>query len=335
MRRRPVALALLAAFCPSVAWAHDTGLSYVRVDDRAVVLTFAERELAERFPLGDDLAASSTLIVDATLGELTITSAGAPCLVGTPTIERVAGDGLELRASLACSPGPWTVEAGYLADFGAGHRAYVEADGAPVAVLDASHPAATFDGTTSQADVALRFVGLGVEHIWTGFDHLAFLLALLLAAKTVRQLLLVVTGFTVAHSLTLTLAATGVVQLSPALVEPAIAASIVFVGLENLWKPPPERRLAITFLLGLIHGFGFAGLLAELGLPRGALVLALVSFNGGVELGQACVVLLVLPLLLRLRAWPEWDGNVVPAASVGIAAIGLWWLIERLGSLVG
>jgi hydrogenase/urease accessory protein HupE len=316
----------------AVADAHRSGLSYASVDGTTLSLTFAEPELAARFPLEAD--PSLQLVADATIGRATVTAGGAPCAIGTPTVQKVVGDGIEVSASLSCPPGDWTFTAAYLADFEPGHREYLAVDGNPVAVLDAAHDAATFSGAPSLGAVGARFVGLGVEHIWTGYDHLAFLLALLLAAQNLRQMLKVVTGFTVAHSITLTLAATGLVALSPAVVEPAIAASIVFVGVENLWKPPPERRIAITFLLGLIHGFGFAGQLSELGLPRGALALALVSFNGGVEVGQACVVLVVLPLLLKLRAQPWWEEKGVPIGSVIIALFGLFWLVQRLiGSL--
>jgi hydrogenase/urease accessory protein HupE len=178
--------------------------------------------------------------------------------------------------------------------------------------------------------VALRFLFLGAEHVWTGFDHLLFLLGLLLVSERIRDMLLVVTGFTAAHSITLGAAALGWVTLPSALVEAGIAASIVYVGFENLWSPLPRRRLLVTFALGLLHGFGFAGLLTEIGLPRDALVLALVSFNGGVELGQALVALPVLPLLLLLRRKSWWLERGVPVLSLAVAAAGMAWLVERL-----
>ena len=108
-----------------------------------------------------------------------------------------------------------------------------------------------------------------------------------------------------------------------------IAASIVYVGLENFWMPSVRRRVVVTFVLGLVHGFGFAGLLAELGLPRGALALGLVSFNAGVELGQGAFVLVALPVLLLLRRTLWWPRYGVPAGSIGIVLAGVWWLVER------
>jgi hypothetical protein len=159
-----------------------------------------------------------------------------------------------------------------------------------------------------------------------------FLFGLLLTAPSLRTMLLIVTGFTVAHSITLSAAALGLVTLPPAFVEPAIAASIAYVGIENFWRPAPKRRVAITFLLGLVHGFGFAGMLAELGLPRDALTIALLCFNGGVELGQGAVVLVTLPLLLWMRRWSWWEARAVPVASVGVTLAGRYGLVERLTS---
>lgn len=199
-----------------------------------------------------------------------------------------------------------------------------------MAVLDAGNDAADFTGQTSAAAVASAFVVLGVEHIWTGFDHLAFLLALLLVATSVRQMLGIVTGFTLAHSVTLSLAALGLITPSAAVVEPAIALTIAYAGLENLWKPSATRRFVVTAVLGLIHGFGFAGMLAELGLPRDNLLAALLAFNGGVELGQAAVVVVTLPALLWVSRRPAWSARVVPALSVAVALMGVLWFVERV-----
>jgi hydrogenase/urease accessory protein HupE len=312
------------------AYAHRPGISYARVDSGEVSLTFAQPELARLAPL-DDLDAARTLIVDRTLAKATITAGGEPCHVGEATLAVVAADGIEVRAPLSCKAADdWTFDAGYLSALEAGHRQYLEAFGQPVAVLDSASPTAAFTGTPDRVDVALQFGKLGVEHFWTGYDHLAFLVALVLVAKDLKTMLFVATGFTIAHSITLSLAATGVLTLPSALVEAAIAATIVFVGLENLWRPPAKRRIAITFALGLVHGFGFAGVLAELGLPSNALALALVSFNLGVEIGQAVVVAAVFPLLLRLRKLPWWEERAVPVASLIVAALGVMWFVQRV-----
>jgi hydrogenase/urease accessory protein HupE len=301
------------------AEAHRPGLSYARIDREGLHVTFARPELGDR----TDLLAEAAVSVD-----------GAPCQLGPPTVAPVEGDGIETSATLACPPGErWTFEGGYLADFPAGHRQYLEAFGHSVAVLDASAPRASFagDATTSSAGaVAVDFLELGVEHILTGADHLAFLLGLLLAARSLRDMALVVSGFTVAHSITLALAALQLVHVPPSIVEPAIALTIAFVAVENFFDPPVKRRLAITFCLGLIHGFGFAGILEELGLPGGQVALALVSFNLGVEAGQLAVVLPLLPVLLWLRQKEAWRRQGMRAASSVLALAGAAWFVERV-----
>lgn len=314
----------------ALAHAHQAGLSYVQVGREEVAVVVAKEEVKDRLPVVD-LDAARLLWREATLDKLWVSAAGAPCELGEAGVTAVEGDGVEVRAPLRCPAGaPWTVEAAYLADMNPGHRAYLEVLGQPRAVLDAASPRADFDGVPHPGEVALAFLREGVGHILLGYDHLVFLFGLLLTAGRLRDMLLVITGFTLAHSLTLSLAATGVFTLPPAVVEPAIAASIAFVGIENFFRPPARRRVWVTFFLGLIHGFGFAGALAELGLPRDMLGVALLCFNAGVELGQAGLVLLALPVLLGLRRAPIWERRGVPAFSAAVAAMGLWWLVERL-----
>ncbi len=319
-------------FTVSRAEAHRPGLSYARIGNDALALTFARPELAGALPAGGELDASRLLVADLLLEGTSLKVADQACEFGDPTLRAVEGDGVELTVSLDCPFGDREYEAGFFPRMEAGHRHYVEAGGAAVAVLDAAHPTVGVSGAADPWAVASRFGRLGVEHIWTGYDHILFLVGLLLTAPSLRAMMLVVTGFTVAHSITLSLAALGWVHVSPALVEPAIAASIVFVGVENLWKPAPRRRVFVTFALGLIHGFGFAGMLLELGLPRTALVAALVSFNGGVEVGQAAIVVVVLPLLLLLRRAPWWERRAVPGLSALVALAGLVWFVERVTS---
>jgi hydrogenase/urease accessory protein HupE len=314
----------------TLAWAHRPGLSYAKIEGDSLILTFASPELQGIAPL-TDLEAARLLLAGATIDKTEVLSNGVVCPHSEATIHAVESDGIELRSTLDCPPGEsWVYRANFLKDFEPGHRHYLEVNAQPIGVLDQGNLEATFTGVADKTEVAQRFLHLGVEHIWTGYDHLLFLAGLLLAATRLKDMLFIVTGFTVAHSITLSLAATGILVVPPEIVEPAIAASIVWVGLENLWKPPPRRRVVLTFLLGLIHGFGFAGMLAELGLPAGNLALALVCFNGGVELGQAGVVLVLLPLLLMLRRRAEWERYAVPLLSLGVAAMGLYWLVERV-----
>jgi hydrogenase/urease accessory protein HupE len=176
------------------------------------------------------------------------------------------------------------------------------------------------------------FFKLGVEHILTGYDHLLFLAALLLRGGAFLSLFKIITAFTIAHSITLALAVLGVVTIPARIVEPAIAASIVWVALENLLrKDVPPHRWLVSFCFGLVHGFGFASAIEPLKLPAGRLALALLGFNLGVETGQAFVVVLLLPLLLWMRG-SAWELRIVRAASLGVAAFGLVWLVERLVS---
>ena len=185
----------------------------------------------------------------------------------------------------------------------------------------------------------------GVWHIWIGFDHILFLLSLLLPAVLVRSkgqwqgratlksslldVLKIVTAFTLAHSLTLSLAAFGALSLPSRLVESMIAASVVLAALNNLWPLAHRWRAQVAFVFGLIHGFGFASVLAELGLPQGALVLSLVGFNVGVELGQLAIVAAFLPLAWLLRNGPFYRRVVLAGGSVCIALVALVWLAER------
>jgi len=183
---------------------------------------------------------------------------------------------------------------------------------------------------------AARFLRLGVEHIFTGYDHIAFLLGLVLLGGTLRGLVRVVTSFTVAHSITLAVASSQLLSLPAQVVEPLIAVSIVFVAVENLAqlrRPSPRgeaRRWRLGFLFGLVHGFGFAGALTELHLSRAGLATALVSFNVGVEAGQAVIVALAFPLLALLRRRPAPAMVGLRAGSLAIGAAGLIWLVERL-----
>lgn len=177
------------------------------------------------------------------------------------------------------------------------------------------------------------FVKLGVEHIWLGYDHLLFLFALLVVCRSFRSIVAIVSCFTLAHSITLALATFDVVNLPSRVVEAAIAASIVYVGIENLLRrgEEPRARWGVTFGFGLIHGFGFASVLQDLGVGGAAhgVAMPLFAFNLGVELGQIAVAALVLPAVWMLRKRESFVRRGVPALSALIAVAGLYWLVER------
>ncbi|MAK64605.1 MAG: hypothetical protein CMF75_07700 [Maricaulis sp.] len=180
-------------------------------------------------------------------------------------------------------------------------------------------------------DVIGLYLQLGYTHILPkGLDHILFVLALFFASTRLKPLVWQVSAFTLAHTLTLALATLGWVSLPASIVEPIIALSIAFVAVENLvFKDMARWRPAVVFGFGLFHGLGFAGVLSELGLPQGELVPALLSFNVGVELGQLTIILACWLALHRFRdaTWYPW---LVRGVSISIAAIALWWTIERV-----
>lgn len=192
----------------------------------------------------------------------------------------------------------------------------------------------------------LSFFGQGVWHIWIGFDHVLFLLALLLPAvlthkdgrwqaqphlgPACRDVVRVVTSFTVAHSITLSLAALGAVSLPSRLVEATIAFSVLLAALNNVWPVIAGRRWLMAFVFGLIHGFGFANVLADLGLPRDSLLLALAGFNLGVEAGQLAIVAVFLPLAFVLRDTVLYRRGLMASGSLLVALLALAWMVERI-----
>lgn len=198
-------------------------------------------------------------------------------------------------------------------------------------------------GETSSEPPAVNegkgFFFAGVRHILTGYDHLLFVAALLLACHTLREAISIITFFTIAHSITLTLAAMDVIRLSPAIVEPAIAGTILFVAVENLvHRPKLHFRWAITFCFGLIHGLGFASDLREMfqNPQFNQIIWPLLKFSAGVETGHLTLVALALPVLLWLKQHkPVFDRRWVPACSLMISLIGAYWLVTRVAESYG
>lgn len=294
-----------------LARAHDPGLSYAELRNDEITLVFA---------VADGVKEPVVRV---------LTDEG-PCAVGPWSSAPFEEDAVSWRASLSCAHGPRTYHADFLATAAPGHRHVVQGEGAPL-VLDASLPSGVLTAAAGAGSVALSFLVMGVEHVLLGFDHLAFLLALLLVARTWRQVAAVVTTFTVAHSVTLISAAWGWVSAPGWLVEPVIAASIVYAGVDNLLHPERPHRLGLVFGLGLVHGLGFAGALGELGLPSAHALIGLLAFNGGVEVGQLLVALVAVPAIAWAARLPSWERVGLPACSVAVALLGVWWLVERVG----
>ena len=185
----------------------------------------------------------------------------------------------------------------------------------------------------SALTVVRQFLFEGIHHIFIGPDHILFIVGLLLLGGSLTQLLKIVTAFTIAHSITLVLATLNILSPPPRVIEPAIALSIIFVGAHALITDKGARdwRLVFAFCFGFIHGFGFANVLREMELPRAALGWSLFSFNVGVEIGQACIVLAVAPILALLyRRSAALAGKVVTAAAFSVVFGGSYWFVQRL-----
>lgn len=288
------------------------------------------------------------------LGHLTLHSDGSPCA------KRVAGhlvddhsDGAYevLRFEADCAGPPQTVEVGYdfFFDLDPQHRGLVrlDVDGQThTAVLSPNQQTWRVErGSTSWLRTFADYLNEGVWHIWTGFDHILFLCALLLPAVLAHRgghwvgvtgfgeafvnVVKIVTAFTLAHSITLSLAVLGFISLPSRLVESAIAVSVIAAALNNLHPVVHSRLWIVAFAFGLVHGLGFANVLTELGLPTSALAVALVSFNLGVEIGQLAIVGAILPLAYLCRHSWLYSRVVLGAGSLGIVAIAFVWLIER------
>src|SRR5262249_132826 len=203
--------------------------------------------------------------------------------------------------------------------------------------IDKNAPEIALSGDGSSVlQIFGRFAPPGLEDIFLGYGHMAFLLAVILWGRRLWPLIKVVTAFTVAHSLTLTLAVLDIVRLPSSVVEPLIAATIVYVAAENFFIRDISKRWRATFVLGLVHGFGFASALREYGLPDPALIPAVRAFNTGVEIGQVAIVSLISPLLLlsdrigvAAGGKPQRHAGLVYACSAVILLLGLYWLIER------
>jgi hypothetical protein len=336
---------VIALLLPTAAGAHvmATGLAVVTVNDREVsyLLTVVPAELP---------AAASQLLLRAMAGSrpdaeriaevmrqaVVFRVDGAPCRPGRIAVQDV-GAGLKalLDYALHCpaAPGRLELEEDWTDLFGE-HYVTIATIGSQHGggehLLGRESRRIAVDLATPISSGLVGFVRLGVEHILTGYDHLLFLFALLIGASNFWRVLGIASMFTVAHSITLSMAVLGLVNAPAAVVEPLIALSIIWVAIENmLGEGRVWHRLAIAFVFGLVHGLGFADALLPLSLAGWSLVRALAGFNLGVELGQAIAICLVLPLMLLIGRLAR-GGWVYRYASLAVAAAGAYWLVERI-----
>lgn len=365
MMQRLLILAL-SLLCHATAWAHKASDSYLVVDAKgstvAVQWDIALRDID--FAIGLDANGNGEI----TWGELRSRQSqlgawalsnldirrGGTCALQLTELqvdEHTDGGYAVLRIAGTCPAANGELELGYrlLFDLDNLHRGLlrVSVDGTThTAVLSPTSGVMRWGAqAVSRVDQFRQYLVEGIWHIWIGFDHILFLISLLLPSVLVykskrwrgvpsfreagREVLWVVTAFTAAHSITLSLAALEMISLPSRLVESAIALSVVLAAANNLWPVVANRRWVVAFCFGLIHGFGFASVLAELGLPTDALALSLIGFNLGVEVGQLAIVAAFLPVAYLLRQTPFYQRGVFVWGSVLAILVSLVWLIER------
>lgn len=360
MRQLLAAIVLLFAF--DGAFAHTSGSSFLALRAESASTVHAEwdfdvRDLHQSMQLDEDGDGAVTWaeIIDArsaietlVLARTHLRSTGGACTLASTDVPAIAehGDGPYLRfiGTFSCPPGPLVLDhSGWFA-FDAGHRAllqYEAVGGARTQAILASG-AMRWRATESRAAHLVRFLLEGMRHLVTGYDHLAFLGVLLLAlarrrqsgessslAQMLRRAFAVITAFTLAHSLTLALAATGYVRLPSQPVEVAIALSVMVAALLNLSRGAAEHGWKLAFAFGLVHGLGFAGALAELASGRIDL-LALAAFNVGIETAQIAIAAAAVPLIWWLFRGLRSERVGVPLASLSVACMAAVWVGARL-----
>jgi hypothetical protein len=382
LRAAPLALGLVLA--PGPAHAHKSSDSYLQIKAAPGALEvrwdIALRDLDIALDLDADgdgklswgeVKAAWPRIESYAMARLAI--AGCELHTTGRSLER-RNDGAYAVLHLAsgCTlPAQPSISYSLFADVDPTHRGIVktEREGQPLvlSVLDPTHapaqgadasPTAASGAQTRDSAAAVeagaapsrwQFLREGIRHILTGYDHVLFLLCLLLPAvmrrgpdgwkpvdrlsQAILPVVGIVSAFTIAHSITLALAALKLVSLPSSFIEPAIAVTIMLAALDNIWPIFPVRRIVVTFFFGLIHGFGFASVLSELNLPTADFAWALLQFNVGLEMGQLMVVGVATALLFGLRAWPSYRSVVIRGGSVVALAIAALWFIERTANV--
>jgi hypothetical protein len=299
-------------------------------------------------------------ITDYALSRVTLAAGGADCRAtagALATVSHSDGAYLSLPISFACPPGALGIDYRLFRELDPQHRGLLRLEDDETLVLDPAEGARALPlrGTGPQPSALagfFGFVGQGVTHIWGGLDHVLFLIALLLPSVLRREqeattsrwvpvaeirpalvdVAKIVTAFTAAHSLTLSLAALGVVSVPARVVEPAIAASVALAAANNVRPIFGADRWVVAFALGLLHGFGFSSVLADLGLAHANLVRSLVGFNAGVEVGQLAIVAVFVPLAFLLRRRAGYRRVALVGGSLAIAGLSVVWIVERIAT---
>jgi hypothetical protein len=348
-----LAAVVVTLLCGGTAWAHKPSDAQVKLAAHGNKVTgsidIAIRDLDGALLLDADgdgaitwteVTSRSSEIDGYVTERLAIAGDGTSCplALGTGALIDLS-DGpywsLPLDAACPATPAAITVDYRLLFDIDAQHRGLVTLDGETAIIRDGTPVVLAIGEQTS----LLGFVKEGVWHIWMGFDHILFLLCLVLPAvfpsrrpaeslrSVSREVFEIVTAFTLAHSITLVISTVGLVTLPSRYVETAIALSVLAAAMNNLVRAI-DARWAVAFALGLLHGFGFSSVLIDLGLPSDKLVGSLLGFNLGVELGQAAIVIAVLPVLYWIRRTLAYQA-LLWAGSAAVALLSLSWSYDR------
>jgi hypothetical protein len=351
---------------PATAFAHKPSDSYLTLRPAGSTVEgrwdIAVRDLDHALALDGDgdgaitwgeLRAREASITAYALGHLGLSADGAACAPSArplATVEHSDGAYLVLPITFACSAPPraLTVDYRLFFDRDPQHRGIVRVDdgGDRTVVLGPRDGARTLPIASAEGPSFTGFLAQGILHIWGGLDHVLFLIALLLPSvlrregeawrpmpairPALRDVAKIVTAFTAAHSLTLSLAALGLVSVPARLVEPAIAASVALAAVNNVRPMFGADRWVVAFALGLLHGFGFSSVLADAGLHGARLARALVGFNGGVEVGQLAIVAVFVPVAFLLRATAAYRRLALVGGSLAITALSVFWIVERI-----
>ncbi len=352
--RIPIFLAhlLWSVLATSNAGAHDLNSSYsaivVTPDSLQAVFTFDLSDLNKHFHLDtngdtnierDELLAAMPAIYDYVEAHTTIAINFSPT-----KLERGAGGfnkddfgnvfiNFNFVKNLSALPAEISLQVDFFEKFGGQHKNLVKVvagEQTEQAVFSEENQRQRFKigGKVSLFAQIGEFIKLGVEHIFLGYDHIMFLFALIVIGGRLMNLVKIVTAFTIAHSITLILAALEILKLPPQIIETGIALSIAYVAAENFVIAQSDHRWILTFIFGLVHGFGFANVLRDLGLPTTGLMPSLLAFNVGVEIGQLCIVAIFFPITLWI-AKQKFQRKVVWAFSSVILLFGLGWFVER------
>lgn len=338
--------AVFAFLWPRAAHAHTIGLSSgeytVEGNALSIRLVFAGAEVGK--VLGEldrdrdgfispvEVDAGRDRLRSKIAQKIVVRSAGSLCGISLTDAAILENDGLLIAVRSECEGPPTYAELGFLSDFPKTHKhvARVLNPEPHDELLGASRKSIAFAPSASTTSTGgFDFVRLGFVHILSGADHLLFLVALVLGRRSFRELILPITAFTVAHSVSLALAVFGIVQVNGRLVEPVIAFSIAWMAYRSAHSSS-SGRVFTTFAFGLIHGLGFAGAMLEIQIPRARLPMALLCFNGGVEFGQLAVVLCALTILMLLirKAPPSW--NITRVVMWALMVIGIGWGAFRI-----